>query len=489
MSRKRRSRDRAETRRTNLAEHQRQGKRLIPPLASIPNLANSSWRDSRLPEMLWAATLVTHLPQTKALGIFRSIAEYIHTHKEDKPPHSVTLSALAKLPSTTLQNILRLILLDQDCRDILRSLLLFNELPAREYWKNAISLDPEPDDWRILMFAVAKTLDHQSQESTDCRWLRVICKMAAGEIHFASKLEETAKGIMYYPDYGDLRKVRPSIRAMEIGLDREEIGDEWASKFWAQSFSDTVCAPLPSGTIGPLTLGTTPERVIEVYNQLSEHCQSTTLSTAIDAKHDTVFGTGFYCLSILQELLRIGASQSITARFALRTIVECFITLAYMVKRDKPDLWKSHRVFGAGQAKLQFLKLAELDGPTYYVNSEALEELANEDMWEEYLSIDLGHWSGADLRTLSLESKTKEDYDRYYGWTSSFAHGHWGSIRDSVYDTCANPLHRLHRIPRPTHRALPDVVPDVCMMVDKVLELVASCYPNFAHRVTISLSC
>ena len=102
-----------------------------------------------------------------------------------------------------------------------------------------------------------------------------------------------------------------------------------------------------------------------------------------------------YCLSILQELLHIGASQSVTARIAIRTIAECFITLTYLTKKDDPELWQSYRVFGAGQAKLAYLKVEELGEAPRFVDVKSLERLANEDMWQEFLPIELGHWEKA----------------------------------------------------------------------------------------------
>src|SRR2546426_4136495 len=54
-----------------------------------------------------------------------------------------------------------------------------------------------------------------------------------------------------------------------------------------------------------------------------------------------------------------------------------------------------------------------------------------------------------------------------------------------LWETCANPLHRLHRIPRQSKRMLEDVVPDACRVVDLILGLVDRCYPSFSGRVTL----
>ena len=229
------------------------------------------------------------------------------------------------------------------------------------------------------------------------------------------------------------------------------------------------------------------ERFNEVWDFLVKHTHNTQTTSGVDAQHDTVFGMGFYCLRLLQELLPIGSCNSISARTILRTIAECYITLAYLVKKNDVELWQSYRIYGAGQAKLAFLKLDESTDEPSYVNVQTLEQLANEDMWQEYLNIDLGHWDNTDLRKMSIEAGVKDVYDQFYGWTSTFAHGHWGAIRDTVFDTCGNPLHRFHRIPLQSVRPLPDVIPDACELIDKILELVSQLYPDFPHRITLKI--
>jgi hypothetical protein len=165
-------------------------------------------------------------------------------------------------------------------------------------------------------------------------------------------------------------------------------------------------------------------------------------------------------------------------------LAELYITLAYMMKKDDADVWASFRSYGMEQAKLAFLKFDELGGDRSFTSVDALREIANEDAWQEYLPIRLGHWAELNARTMSIEAGVKEDYDRYYGWPSTYAHGQWGAMRDSVFETCVNPLHRLHRIPRKRPRKLEDVLPSACEIADKILGLVDAAYPEFKPRIT-----
>lgn len=480
--------------RTTIAGHTQQGSKLTPPMAALPNLQLQSWKDDRLPEMLWAALIVSHFEQSLALmarGINFLAGKRVEKERssEESPVSvdcDVTHTGLSQMDASLLREFLSQLTPDEECRAVLRPLLLLDALPAREAWAETLKMQPETDDWHHLMQAVAVTLGHQSQEATDCRFARVMAAIAGGRLHVPRQMLDE---YLEYPNV-DLHKVRPIIRASEGSMGMIFAGSanhEWPAKFWEQCLHDTPCWPLQVETVSakPPQVGTTPARIQEVKNFLIDHCNRTRPSSAVDARYDTVFGIGLYSLNVLEDLLRIGTGNSVSARFGLRSLVDNLITLAYLAHKDDPQLWQSYRVFGAGQAKLQYLKLENDATKPSYVNVETLQNLANEDTWEEFLQIEVGHWEKSNTRKMSEEAGVKDFYDRFYGWTSTYSHGHWGAIRDTVFDTCGNPLHRLHRIPCASPHSLPDVVPDAAACMDKILEIISRCYPDFPHRVTI----
>ena len=478
---------------STIPEHKHQGKKLIPPLRQIfeKEEPGSSWRNERLPEMLWAILLVTHLPREHALSVFRLVAKYIKELPKNDRFYDVTHTGLSKLPPDRLDDVLSIIIGGQEQRKALVPLLLLDELPCREIWAKALVVNRVYENWEPLMISVAKTLWHQTQESTDCRWLKVFCMLVAEKLFFGLEKREDSvqrvEEIYGYPSCSDPSRVAASIRANEIVLGGMNSNcSEWASKFWDECLTKTPCLLVNTNvTKAKLLVGTTMERLCEVYDLLIEHTHKSQTTSHVDARHDTVFGTGFYCLGLLQELLRLGNCHTISARASLRTISECYFTLVYLAKKDNTNLWLTHRVHGAGLTKLAFLKLDQSDDAPKYVDVQTLEQLANEDRWQELQDIDLSHWNQTDLRKMSEEVGVKDVYDQYYDWTSAFAHGSWGAIRDAVFDTCGNPLHRYHRVPRQSIRVLPDVVPDACQLVDKVLEIISQLYPRFPHRVLL----
>lgn len=214
---------------------------------------------------------------------------------------------------------------------------------------------------------------------------------------------------------------------------------------------------------------------------LKSHWESTHTTTAINAAHDGVFGMAFYSLRLLEELLGLGVGNTILGRLGLRTILEVRINLRYLLHKNDEDLWKKWRTYGAGQAKLNALKFDDNIDPPKHIDIESIEQIASEDIWEELLTINLAGWSGSDLRKLSEQSNLKDTYDQNYSWTSGYAHGMWGPVRESTFSTCANPLHRLHRYPK--RKWLPDTVDDAVILIDEILADVDHAFPGFSHRL------
>ncbi len=87
-------------------------------------------------------------------------------------------------------------------------------------------------------------------------------------------------------------------------------------------------------------------------------------------------------------------SSAITVRLLLRSLTECRISLAYLVRNGTDEMWKKLAPT-AGQAKLALLKREDMSShKPRFVTQAALEALANEDNFQVYVEINLGHWYG-----------------------------------------------------------------------------------------------
>src|SRR5258708_3333362 len=214
--------------------HKRQRKVLVPPLMAIPRVALQSWMNDRLPEMLWSALLISQLGRTRSLERFRRVAALVPKLPVEKRMVQPALSGLAMLDQDILSQFLTAICADTESKSALRPLLLFDDLPAKQAWVRAIGLTPAVEDWDALKAAVFGVLDHQSQEATDCRWLRVLFQALSGKLYLPTN--ELGRQILEYPDYGLQQQVRPSIRSMEGLLDQfAEPASACPQSFWKQS--------------------------------------------------------------------------------------------------------------------------------------------------------------------------------------------------------------------------------------------------------------
>lgn len=465
--------------RTPISGHTRVGKQLLPPFAEMEGkVAFSSWTNERMPEMLWAVIVRAIDGQDFAISQFRRIINFIGNHERKEEFSDLTHTGISKIDSTVRAELIACITKHPDIARGLTILRLFNDLPAAADW--LVCIPEHAPDIELLMTAVGQNLSHQSQEATDCRWLRLMAQLAAGKLHVPREMAEEWIG---YPGVGDQKAVRPSIRASEIALTSMDPPDTtWADSFWLKAWHNTPCLVLNNETIAkPAVVPVTRTAISDLVEKLEEHWQGTHSTTSVDARHDSVFGIAFYALRLIDELLGVGVRNGILGRLGLRTLLEAYVSIHYLLHKDDEALWKKWRAYGAGQAKLNALRFDTDMDPPKFINIEWIEQIAGEDIWEEFLNIALGSWSGLDLRKLSEQSGCKDQYDTHYSWTSGYVHGTWGPVREAAFTTCGNPLHRMHRYP--DQKSLPDIVSDAVDLANRILDDLNSAYPDFLHRI------
>jgi hypothetical protein len=467
--------------RTPIGCHTLDGKELQPPFSRLSSRWKlTSWKNDRLPEMIWAALIRASVDQDDAIAEFRRILSFIPKSPHKEALHDIRLSGIGKIDPDAQRAFISHILDSDVSSSALCALKMFTGLPARSVWLEL--LPDRPPDIELLMVAVGSTLWHQSEEATDCQWVRLMGQLLAGKLHVP---REIAEEWLRYPYKGDQRSVRPRIRASE-GTENPLVEPDltWPQTFWDEAWRATPCFKITTeGKAGREldVVVTTRSRVNEVHSALLGHWHNTHSTTAIDAKHDAMFGMAFYCLRLFNELLAVGNGTGLVGRLILRTLLEVRITLRYLLTNDDSEVWKKWRQYGAGQAKLNALKFdADVEPPTY-INVESIEQIAGEDMWEEFLSINLGNWGGVNLRNMSEKAQLKQLYDQHYSWTSGYVHGTWGPVRETCFQTCGNPLHRLHRYPE----AAPplDTVADAADLIDQVLQEISAEYPRLGARL------
>ena len=465
---------------TSISGHKKVGKQLLPPyLAAGIRPDFISWTNDRLPEMLWALLIIDSLPRGYALSQFIQLFNFISDHDSKEELYDFSLTGIANLHEPLRSSVVEFIATPPGAAQALSDLLLFDSLPAREVWAKYL---PVPElDWNRLMQAIGTALWHQSQVATDCRWVRLIPFATAGKVSISSHLTDLVEALANYPN--NYEEAASRVRATEGGLSHLSLSDTaWPKAFWNELWEKTPCMTFNREYTQPSFEKTiTHQSVSDLRKELKYHWAETLSTTAVDAKHDGIFGIAFYCLRILDEMMGIGVGTSILGRVGLRTIIEARINLKHLIDEDSPELWQQWRSYGTGQAKLNALRFEELFERPSFIDVASIEAIAFEDIGPDFQSVNLGSWSGVDLRKLSEKTGLKDTYDQHYSWASEYSHGMWGAIRESCYQVCANPLHRLHRYPE--RSPLRDTVDDAVTLIDEILQHIDEVFPSFSKRL------
>ena len=482
---------------SELPDHKRHKKELKPPLLQIENLSPTSWIDDRMPEMLWAVLVMGSMGRDKTLAFFRYVAKFVKNNPEC---YNITITGISKFPKDKRTKFIKYLLVwSNEMEDVLRPMGLFPNLPAIADWKANLDKPIAKDDWQKLSKGILKTFWHQSQEATDCRWIKVLSQILGGKLKFHQKTKDTVRGVFEYPNYGDLRHIRPFIRATEIAQDisKKDQSNKWAKDFWKQCFDNTNCIPEDEVSNKIKNRNKTLlqelekkrkyyfDKTFNVRNKLITYFFETLSTSAIDSRHEGAFGLAIYGLTLFIEIIFYRTPLSITGRIALRSLVETYITFAYLLKKEKsePRVWDDYRTYGVGQMKLIYLKQKDLEKSVNSIELSELKDLVNEDKWVEFVPINLGHWDSANLRKMSEEIGLKDIYDRFYNYTSGYMHATWGAIRESIYQKCLNPLHRFHNVPTYDLPLMLSVTTDAQKITNNILRCLSNAYPKFYYRI------
>jgi hypothetical protein len=481
---------------TPLDKYKQDGKKLTPPLGQL-GFKNASWIHERLPEMLWAGLIRERQPGNTGYAIFRDVMQWLGNNIDKEGIKGVTHTDIANFNPKLKEAFIRRVV-DQAGTDTLKPLLLLPDLPAFEEWKAALGSIPSDENevWTHLADAVSLILFHQSQEATDVRWVKLSGTILSGKMKFTDELRSTMDEINYYPNRGDQRKVRPSIRSMEIMENLQDSEYKWAGKFWDYCYENTRCIPEidedDKDAISKKYDGIGKDKkhyhaeTVRIRQALIDHFFATSKTTKVDARHETVFGLTLYAFDVFVENNLLLTASTVNGRITTRIMLESYITLAYLMKKERDDdlLWDTYRANGTGEANLIKRHYEDNDLSSNMVNLETIGRIANEDMWSEFVPINLGDWDMSNLRKRSEEIGDKEIYNKFYPYTSGFVHANWNAVREASMQMCVNPLHRLHRIPSFGLGILPNVNEDCRTVLNKMLALLDEAYPDFKDRIS-----
>jgi hypothetical protein len=316
---------------SSLSQHHLDGKTLQTPFRRLPNVKLTSWQDDHLPSMLWAALLTQALSRDDYLDCFRRIARHcapwfeddgqLHHRADVRDPGEMNFTAildfdsLAQIDDALFRSFLEILLSHPLGSAALRPLLLLQSPPGINRWKDMLTAEATEQDYEQLARAVALCLDHQSEQSTDIRWLKVAIPILAGRLRFGPDMGERAREMLEFPNRGDLRAVRPSIRATEVSTRRQPT-PLWVKEFWAECVRSTPCID-PTDLQSELRRAPSqldPRNVFGTRQALVNRFLDVKSSERVDARLDATFGLALYSLSTITTLAATRSQETMLGR-------------------------------------------------------------------------------------------------------------------------------------------------------------------------------
>lgn len=321
-------------------------------------------------------------------------------------------------------------------------------------------------------------MDHQTNESTDIRFMVLWFNVKVGRLHI---LPEHRKLLLRYPqiehDDEEMRLIRPFIRSCELAS-IEKPNDLYIEKFWRylsrMSDCELITIKFPKEEHNILLYA---EHLYEIFAYLNDLYKVT---NPIDEKMSVILGIATYSHKRFKEVCEHNLYNAISGRGCIRVMIESYIMMKYLLMNEskQDNIWRDYKIYGTGLYKLVLSRHREVeDRLNSHFDKVYVEALVNEFCIEDFINMDTKYFDKVAIRVKAEQVGEKELYGLYYDYDSSFEHGMWGAIRESSLLRCENPAHQYHCVPDidDTIR-LKSVLPDCIMVMNKIIVLLDQLY-------------
>lgn len=323
-------------------------------------------------------------------------------------------------------------------------------------------------------------MDHQSDESTDIRFVALYFHHLSGKIYL---MKEQVDLLNTYPSsmHTDeiMRTIRPLIRATEIMiLTFEKTDSVYLQNFWRclSEMTDysTFSIEFPEET---RDIAVYMENVHEVFVFLSELFSN---ACPLDERMNVLLGIATYSYKRLKEAYEHNLFNAIAGRSCIRVLIEDYVMMKYLVKNETSheNIWRDYQLYGLGQYKLVLARHRDhgISEQTHF-DATYVEALVNEFKEEEFINMDTRYFDKQNIRAKAESVDEKELFGLYYDYDSAFEHGLWGAIRESSLLKCKNPAHMFHCVPDVDDaNRLKTVLPDCIAVMNKTVHFLNELY-------------
>jgi len=509
MSKRRRQMAKSKPR-SGLEKHKRHRKTLLPPLAQLP-VSPVSWVKDLLPEVLWLDSVIASYDLRTSANILHATLDIVDTTVSADPSHVVTglVSSFGLVPAEARS----------DLKKMLVTAGYFDYAFSREFLSMISNYPSCPMHWLVedveisshesnqgieyAKEAVLRLFPSRATHASRCRMIPLARLAKHGKLVVTEQASEIVELLADYSEEMDEERQKQAesvARAMFLSVQGMVSSQStWPADFWRRNYSispcDTEYHEIASSTSTPFSKRWFIDIVTASANSLSDRIMAMrmarhrreslatlakALSDLMDAfkaastkaaldtyeldRDDVLFGLvsrQFHLYYLIANDTRLWIPEY--GLLFHRVMADTLIIGSWLAKRNDAELFRRFKTYSLGKQKLYKLHLEQLrlrSGFDTEELEEMLSERISEEIMEEFLPIELGAaFEGTTIREMAIEANLKEVYDLVYAPTSSEVHGEWSSLKEYSLGVCANPLHRLHRLPRllPEHVSSPGI--------------------------------
>jgi hypothetical protein len=446
------------------------------------NISFSKWNLERLPEYIWIGFILDYYGRKEGIKKIYEICTILHDIAE-----SISLPKLSEIfslndadQSRFYQEMLKII--SKDVFAPLTLIFTYSRYPlfSQNFASPEISMG---DRLNKIMDILRKTSDHQSELSTDIRYV-VLCYLSlSNKLHLAN--QEQVDLLTQYPlmkhDNPVMQHARPFIRASEgavSGMDTSA-NNEHASFFWESVSKMTECKLIKiQFEEEKRDTYQYTQYLQDIFSYLSEVFTKT---SPLDNKMLVLLGIATYSFKRVKEVSDHKLNNTIAGRSSVRVLIENYIMIKYLLKNEssREDIWNEFQEYGIGQFKL-IVERSREQAPVRensHVDYKYLEILVRGFKNEMFLDMETKYFDNRNIREKAKIIDENQLYGLYYDYDSAFEHGLWGAIRESSLLICNNPLHQYHCIPDINNEQnLKSVWPDCVMVMNKTINVLDEIY-------------
>lgn len=492
MSKKKKTNHKKRTN-SSLKHHKQQGKRLSPPMMTLPNIKLTYWLKDDLPEMLWLSMLCAKYKDRgpvmarKVFDIIEQLLEEEFGDLESVPKNIFVngrLSSFDTLPDKLRPKVVeRLKLLGAYetvfPREFGIALSRYGSPPARWLWEyptpaKGFTKAELKEAEQLLATTIEAAWSGRNQISTWAKIAVTSAVFSAGRIHLTREIaDEWADLLPKYPNglNEDERKlVESSMRAMYQGMILaptvgQEAPADWAKEFWRTNWKlyDCKIGTEPGGMTAKDRTALVKftkhleERLKELSAKFSEVAETTDPDLYNPTRYEVSSGIVARSLRAVSVAVQDPNMWSTEHGSGLiRSLIEARIVLAWLLHKNDAELYEKFKEYGRGHLKLLKLHLEEYLDKQEKPNPELedyIKELDTEVNWElseefQDIRVDTNFAGDTNTRKMADAVGLGDDYRFIFAPASAAFHGEWPAVDQFALEQCKNPLHKGHKRPR-----------------------------------------